>query len=137
MLTLTNIYETINNSTDFAATILDSFVDYIETNYVGRNNTCIRLFYLVHEIENDNSIEVELKFIFNEIILEMYKNGVSDTDGLYERLYLGPDFTYLETYKFIKKFKVDNVLTKEQMNLLNTIGSWYKVSEKLAEGEEW
>ena len=136
MTTLENIYATINNGTDFAATILDSFVEYIEANYIGRSNVGARSFYLIHHIEKDDSIEISLKIIFNEIILEMYKNGVEDTDGLYERLYLGPDFTYLESYKFIKKFKVENVLTKEQYNLLDSISSWYKVAERLPESEE-
>lgn len=136
MTTLASIYETINNGTDFAALILDNFVDYIKNNYTGRSNVGARSFYLIHHIEKDDSIEISLKIIFNEIILEMYKNGVEDTDGLYERLYLGPDFTYLETYKFIKKFKVDNVLSKEQFNLLESIGNWYKVAERLPESEE-
>ena len=120
---------TIKNSSDFSAYILDEFVEYIETNYVGRGKLNKASYYLVENVVKDDNIDYSLTPIFTEIILEMYKNGVSNTDGLYERLYLGPDITYLETYKFIKKFKVDNVLTKEQINILNTIESWYKESD--------
>ena len=131
MLTLSNIHNNNTSSkTNFAATILDNFVSYIENTYRGRGGDSVKSFYLVGKIATDETIDDSLKPVYNEIVLIMYKNGVSSTDGLYERLYLGPDISYIETYKFIKKFDVKNILTKEQIDLLNNIEEWYYVSEK-------
>ena len=131
MLTLSNIHNNNTTSkTNFAATILDNFVSYIEKTYRGRGGDSVKSFYLVEKISKDETIDDSLKPVYNEIVLIMYKNGVTSTDGLYERLYLGPDINYIETYKFIKKFDVKNILTKEQIDLLNNIEEWYYVSEK-------
>ena len=138
MTTLATIYETTNNSADFSACILDVFVEYIETKYIGRGKININACYLIENVVKDDNIDYSLTPIFNDIILNMYKNNVIDTDGLYNRLHLGPGITYLETYKFVKKFKIDNVLTEKQRSILNTIESWYKVPTiKQDDDDDW
>ena len=135
MTTLSTIHNNATTKTNFAATILDNFVSYIENTYRGRGGDTVQSFYLVEKISKDDNIDDSLKPVYNEIVLIMYKNGVSSTDGLYERLYLGPDCTYVETYKFVKKFNVKNVLTKEQVSLLDNIEEWYHVSNKIDDDE--
>lgn len=125
MLTLTTLRNNSSTKTNFAASILDNFVSYVENNYRGRGGESVKSVYLVEKISKDENIDDSLRAVFNEIVLIMYKNDVSSTDGLYERLYLGPDLSYLETYKFIKRFDVKNILTKEQIDILNIIEEWY------------
>ena len=127
MTTLSTIHNNATTKTNFAAKILDFFVNYIENNYRGRGGESVKSFYLVERISKDVNIDDSLRPVFNEIVLIMYKNDVTSTDGLYERLYLGPDLSYEETYKFIKRFNVKNILTSEQLELLNNIEEWYCV----------
>ena len=135
MTTLTTLQNNSKTKTMFAASLLDTFVSYIENTYRGRGGDSVKSFYLVERISKDENIDDTLKPIFNEIVLIMYKNGVTCTDGLFERLYLGPDCSYVETYKFVKKFNVKNVLTSEQIELLNNIEEWYYISDKSDDDE--
>lgn len=129
MVKMTDVVKSVTNKNDFAGMILDNFVEYISDPKIKRNYDHASTF--LHHLNNDDEIDNATKVVYNHIVLNMFSK-YPYTGQMKEVLDLGDEIKYVEVFKFVEKFNVEHILSKEQVCILRIISEYYDTTRTIA-----